>query len=98
MTRAVAWISAIFLPLGLIPLGWMTMLAVGFCDFDCGAKGTLAINALIAACVLIAIVWLVLLVAMIRRRVVRWIAILAGIADILLLGLLAFTAWSFGGV
>lgn len=91
-----AWISAILLPLGLVPLGWMTLLAVGYCEFDCGTLGTLAINGLIAACVVLLLAWIWLVVAMIRRRMTRVVVIVTGIADLLLLVLFGISAWTFG--
>ena len=97
MIRALSWVSVILIPLGLVPLAWMTLLAVGYCEFDCGTLGTLAINGLIAACVVLLLTWLVLLVAMIRRRLGRWIAVMAGFADVLLLVLVGISAWTFFG-
>lgn len=96
--RIFAWCSAILLPVGWVPLAWMTALAVGYCQFDCGTLGGLAIDGLIAACALIAIVWLWLAVAMVRRRV-GWIVVVATIvADLLLLVLGAIAAWTFGAL
>lgn len=93
-----AWISAILLPIGLVPLAWMTALAVGYCEFDCGTLGTLAINGLIAACVVLFVVWLWLAVAIIRRRVTRPVLITAIAADLILLVLGGIAAWTFGAV
>ena len=93
-----AWISAILLPIGLVPLAWMTALAVGYCEFDCGTLGTLAINGLIAACVVLLVVWLWLAVAIIRRRVTRPVLITAIAADLILLVLGGIAAWTFGAV
>jgi hypothetical protein len=93
-----AWISAILLPVGLVPLAWMTALAVDYCQFDCGTLGGLAIDGLIAACVLLALVWIWLAVAMIRRRVTRAVLAVAIIADLILLVLGAIAAWTFGAL
>ena len=93
---ALAWASAILLPIGLVPLAWMTALAVGYCEFDCGTLGTLAINGLIAACVVLLLVWLWLAVAMVRRRVTRLVLAVSIVADLILLVLGAIAAWTFG--
>jgi hypothetical protein len=93
---ALAWVSAILLPIGLVPLAWMTALATGYCEFDCGTLGTLAINGLIAACVVLLLVWLWLAVAMVRRRVTRIVLVAAIVADLLLLVLGGIAAWTFG--
>lgn len=98
MTRVLTWISIIWIPLGLVPLAWMTLLAAGYCEFDCGTLGTWAINGLIASCVLLLLAWLIVLVAMIRRRVGRRTAIMAGLADLLLLVLVGISLWTFAGV
>lgn len=95
MIRILSWVSVVLIPLGLVPLAWMTLLAAGYCEFDCGTLGTWAINGLIAACVLLLLAWIVLLVAMIRRRVGLWVAVVAGLADLLLLVLLGISAWTF---
>ncbi|HEX7849425.1 MAG TPA: hypothetical protein VF485_06810 [Sphingomonas sp.] len=93
---AIAWVSAILLPIGLVPLAWMTALATGYCEFDCGTLGTLAINGLIAACVVLLLVWLWLAVAMVRRRVTRPLLAVAIVADLLLIVLGGIAAWTFG--
>jgi len=95
---AFAWISAILLPVGLVPLAWMTALAVGYCEFDCGTLGTLAINGLIAACVLLLLAWLWLAVAMVRRRVTRAVLAMAIVADVILIVLGGIAAWTFGAL
>lgn len=95
---AFAWISAILLPVGLVPLAWMTALATGYCGFDCGTLGTLAINGLIAACVLLLLAWLWLTVAMVRRRVTRAALAMAIVADLILLVLGGSAAWTFGAL
>ncbi len=95
---ALAWVSAILLPIGLVPLAWMTALAVGYCEFDCGTLGTLAINGLIAACVVLLLVWLWLAAAMVRRRVTRPVLVVAIVADLLLLVLGGIAAWTFGAL
>jgi hypothetical protein len=95
---AFAWISAVFLPVGLVPLAWMTALAVGYCQFDCGTLGGLAIDGLIGACVLLLLAWLWLAVAMIRRRVSRLALTVAAVADLILLVLGAIAAWTFGAL
>jgi len=91
-----AWMSAILLPIGLVPLAWMTALAVGYCEFDCGTLGTLAIDGLIAACLLLLLAWLWLAVAMVRRRVTRKVLAIAIVADLILLVLGGIAAWTFG--
>ena len=91
-----AWMSAILLPIGLVPLAWMTALAVGYCEFDCGTLGTLAINGLIAACIVLVFAWLWLAVAMVRRRVTRLVLVVALLADLILLVLGGIAAWTFG--
>ncbi len=96
--RWIAWVSVILLPLGLVPLAWMTALATGYCGFDCGPIGTWSINGLIAACVLILLAWLILLVAMIRRCVSRVVLGIALGADILLLVLGGIAGWTFAAV
>jgi len=93
-----AWISAILLPIGLAPLAWMTALAVGYCEFDCGTLGTLAIDGLIAACVLLLLAWLWLAVAMVRRRMTRAVLAMAVIADLILVVLGGIAAWTFGAL
>lgn len=96
--RMFAWISAILLPVGLVPLAWMTALAVGYCEFDCGTLGTLAIDGLIAACVVLSLAWLWLAVSMVRRRVTRAVLAMAIVADILLIVLGGIAAWTFGAL
>jgi hypothetical protein len=93
-----AWVSAVLLPIGLVPLAWMTALATGYCEFDCGTLGTLAINGLIAACVLLLLAWLWLAIAMVRRRVTRAILAMAIVADLILIVLGLIAAWTFGAV
>jgi hypothetical protein len=95
---AFAWFSAILLPVGLVPLAWMTALAVGYCQFDCGTLGGLAIDGLIAACVLLALAWLWLAVAMVRRRIGWPVLIAAIVADLLLVVLGGIAAWTFGAL
>jgi hypothetical protein len=95
---ALAWISAILLPIGLVPLAWMTALATGYCEFDCGTLGTLAIDGLIAACIVLLLAWLWLAVAMIRRRVTRLVLAAAVLADLILLILGGIAAWTFGAL
>jgi len=95
---ALAWISAILLPIGLVPLAWMTALATGYCEFDCGTLGTLAIDGLIVACVVLLLAWLWLAVAMIRRRVTRLVLAAAVLADLILLILGGIAAWTFGAL
>lgn len=95
---ALAWISAILIPIGLVPLAWMTALAIGYCEFDCGTLGTLAIDGLIAACVVLLLAWLWLAVAMIRRRVTRLVLAAAVLADLILLILGGIAAWTFGAL
>lgn len=95
---AFAWVSAILLPVGLVPLAWMTALATGYCEFDCGTLGTLAINGLIVACVLLLLAWLWLAVAMVRRRVTRAVLAMAIVADLILLVLGGIAAWTFGAL
>ena len=93
-----AWVSAILLPVGLVPLAWMTTLAVGYCEFDCGTLGTLAIDGLIAACLLLLLAWLWLAVALVRRRVTRMVLAFAALADLILIVLGGIAAWTFGAV
>ncbi|MBW8824710.1 MAG: hypothetical protein JF567_10950 [Xanthomonadales bacterium] len=93
-----AWISAVLLPIGLVPLAWMTALATGYCEFDCGTLGTLAIDGLIAACVLLLLAWLWLAIAMVRRRVTRAVLVIAIVADLILIVLGGIAAWTFGAV
>ena len=95
---ALAWVSAILLPIGLVPLSWMTALATGYCEFDCGTLGTLAINGLIAACVMLLLTWLRLAVAMVRRRVTRLVLAVAIVADLILLVLGGIAARTFGAL
>jgi hypothetical protein len=95
---AFAWISAILLPVGLVPLAWMTALATGYCALDCGMLGRLAINGLIAACVLLLLAWLWLAVAMVRRQVTRAVLAMAIVADLILLVLGGIAAWTFGAL
>jgi hypothetical protein len=95
---ALAWVSAILLPVGLVPLAWMTALAVGYCQFDCGTLGGLAIDGLIAACVMLSLAWLWLAVAMIRRRVTRLVLAAAIGADLILMVLGGIAAWTFGAL
>ena len=93
---AFAWFSAFLLPIGLVPLTWMTALAAGYCQFDCGTLGGLAIDGLIAACVLLALAWIWLGVAMVRRRLTRWVLVAAIAADLILIALGGIAAWTFG--
>ena len=93
---SLAWISAILLPIGLVPLALLTVQAVNYCEFDCGTLGTLAINGLIAACVILALVWLWLALAMIRRRVNRLVLAAAVLADLILIVLGGIAASTFG--
>lgn len=95
---ALTWISAIFLPLALLPLAWMALLAAGFCGRRCGTGETVAIDALIVACVALAVAWLMLLVAMIRGRITRGIRIMTIAADALTAVLLVASIWTFGAV
>lgn len=95
---AFAWFSAILLPIGWVPLAWMTALAAGYCQFDCGTLGGLAIDGLIAACVLLALAWIWLAVAMVRRRVTRPVLAVAIVADLILLTLGGIAAWTFGAL
>lgn len=92
---AIAWISAILLLVGLAPLAWMTALATGYCQFDCGTLGGLAIGSLIAACVLLLVVWIWLVAAMARRRVTRPVLAFAIVADLVLLVLGGIAGWTF---
>lgn len=91
-----AWLSVILLPIGLVPLAWMTALATGYCAFDCGTLGIFAIDGLIAACVLLLLAWLWLAVAMIRRRVTRPTLAMAIVADLILIVLGGIAGWTFG--
>lgn len=91
-----AWFSAILLPIGLVPLAWMTLLAAGYCQFDCGTLGGLAIDGLIAACILLALAWIWLGIAMVRRRVTRSVLLVALVADLILIVLGGIAAWTFG--
>ncbi|MGN6818005.1 MAG: hypothetical protein ACTHJR_04980 [Sphingomonas sp.] len=93
---ALAWFSAILLPVGLVPLTWMTALAVNYCQFDCGRLGGLAIDGLIGACGLLTLAWLWLAVAMVRRRMTRLVLAAAVLADLILLTLGGIAAWTFG--
>ena len=95
---AFAWFTAILLPVGLVPLAWMTALAVDYCQFDCGTLGGLAIDGLIAACILLALIWIWLAIALVRRRVTRWVVVAAAVADLLLLVLGGIAAWTFGAL
>ena len=95
-TRAIAWGSAIWLPLGLLPLAWMSALAAGFCNSDCGTFETLATYGLIAACVVLLLVWIGLVIGMIRGPLSRGMAIAALAADAALLALFVFAAVTFG--
>jgi hypothetical protein len=97
-TGVLAWISAVLLPIGLVPLAWMTALATGYCEFDCGTLGTLAIDGLIAACILLLLAWLWLAIAMVRRRVTRAVLVIAIVADLILIVLGGIAAWTFGAV
>jgi hypothetical protein len=93
----IAWTSAIFLPLGMAPLAWVTMLGATFCGLDCGTSVTALLGGLIVSFVVLGTVWLWLIVAMIRRRVSNrqlWVAL---IADLTLLVILAVAGFEFGG-
>jgi len=93
-----AWFSAILLPVGLVPLAWMTALATLYCQFDCGTLGGLAIDGLIVACVLLTLAWIWLAVTLVRRRVTRPVLAAAIVADLILLVLGAIAAWTFGAL